>query len=258
MIPIFDLYRQFRSEANTPQGGFARPGTFQDWVNAISLELFRETFKDWEKNQRISDELGGPFLKSYNVVLQNIPGAPHDFFVKPQDYEYYSSAYIVLPRNSEVGVRTPGLDCIDGKTGRKYVDADDVAVAAQSAGGDLIEQKISKVDNGRWGSVAGHKISKPSLSNPFMTQIDGGFKVIPKGVGVIRLNYLRSPEPCVFDYTIDPITDAVLFNPAGSKDLEWSAVMINEFIVRLKKKYASFTGNEMMYQQGLQEQKDIA
>lgn len=259
MIKIFDLYQKFKAAVNTPQGGFARPGTFEHWANEISLELFRETFKNWEKNQRISDELGKPFLKSINMVMDMVAGMPYAFSVCPKDYEYFSSAYILLPVGGDRGVMTSGLDCMDSKTGemKKYVDPDDVEREKLQAGANLSEQSIEKVDNTRWGSVAGHKINKPSLLRPFMTQIDGGFKVIPKEVGIIRLNYLRLPQACVFGYTIGT-DDQIIFNSAASKDLEWSTVMTNEFIARLTLRYAKFTGNELMYQQGQIEQKDIA
>ncbi len=79
-------------------------------------------------------------------------------------------------------------------------------------------------------------------------QDSAGFKVAPKGVQSVVLDYLHTPRKAVFGYTIGT-GDIVVYNSSTSQQLEWTGVVENEFLNELGKKYASSIGDPQLYQQ---------
>lgn len=254
MIDLFELYEKVCGTFNTQQGGHIRPHrNFVDWVNDVSIELFEEYVAVAEKNQQISDYLT-PFLKSVNVVVNPIAGTMYDVIKFPTDYEHYGSARVFYNSN-ETGCPCQGLPIIDGKDGKEcenpYQDEDDKIKAQLKSEEGLCESSIIKVDNQRWGSICGHKTMSPTKKNPKITQFDGGFKIAPKQLGVIVLDYYRKPVKATFDYTItNPgnIDEYLQYNSGTSTKLEWSSVLVNEFVNRIGKKYGKFIREQFIFE----------
>lgn len=255
MIDLFKLYEKVCGTYNTQQGGHIRPHrNFVDWVNDISLELFEEYFAVAEKNQTIDDRLN-PFLKSANVVVGALPGSNYDVFAAPDDYEHFSSARVYLNTNN-VGCPCEGVKTLDatGKCiancGTPYQDADDKILEERKVQEGLCEVPIVKVSNSRWGSICNHKTMYPTVDKPKITQFDKGFKLAPKNLGVISFDYYRKPKAGTFAYTItNPgnIDEYIQYNQAGSTPLEWSEVLITEFINRIGKKYGQFIREQFVF-----------
>lgn len=247
MITLFTLYEKFCGAYNTQQGGHIRPNrNFVDWVNDISLGMFEEFVAVADKNQMIQDYLS-PFLRSVNVIITPKPGSMHDEIKMPKDYEHYGSARVFY--NGTKGCLDGDKPCInsDGETCESpFVDIDDQQV--KNDGTD--EYAIGKVDNQRWGSICGHKTLKPSISKPKITQYDGGLKIAPKNLGVIVLDYYRKPKPGTFLYTITnpgAIDEYIQFD-TNSAPVEWSEVLINEFLNRMGKKYGKYVRDQFVYE----------
>lgn len=253
-IDIYDLYMSLRNNVNTQQGGFIRPqANFQNWVNEISLELFREKVKEWETTQRISDELA-PFLKTVNAVLVSNPGRNYDTLAYPADYGYFSSARILANTSAKCGCASNGNEFMDGKDGKckAYDDPDYKAIAELNKGADLCELSVTKVPNQMWGSACDNSFKKPTVTSVIITQWDGGFKVAPRNLGVVILDYLKVPRKAVFGYTLGA-DDNIVYDASTSVQLEWGESVKGEFLARLQKRYFMFVREENQYAASEQE-----
>lgn len=253
MIDVFDLWERFKGVANTQQGGHARPErNFIQWVNTISAELFEEKFADYGKSQQIADTLAQPFLVSVNVALDGSGREPYDLMKLPEDYGHFSSARILIGDDGK-GCACSELPTIDGATGKCKVipghidDPDEQKAAEIQANASRVEVAINKIDNSRWGAVFQHPRRKPTVTNPYLTQFEKGFKVAPKGVGMIVLDYLRKPKTATFAYTLDA-NENMIYNKAGSVPVDWTDLMVDEFLKRLLVRYGTYTQQPFLIQ----------
>lgn len=257
MIDLFDLYQKLVGKVNTHQGGHVKPnGNFVNWVNTIQLEIFEDAYKDWEKDQSVSDRLS-PFLVSKNVVVKKVPGQMWDVITLPEDYEHFASARVRQQGGKFYGCST--CETIDGTTGKKascefLMDEDELQAYLEKEDSRMLEQPVDKVNNGRWASLIKHRTMSPNVTGiPKCTQFDGGLKVAPKGTGVLILDYFRLPRPGSFNFTIiNPNTENeyIEYNSVGSNPLEFSQSVIPEFLTRLQKIYGTFTREPLLWEQG--------
>lgn len=255
-----DLWLPLIAQINWNQGGFMRPQTnFQQWMNEVSDELFREKVAEFERSQRGADDLY-PFLKSVNAVASAAAGKNYAIVAYPEDYESYASAKVMLPAagsNANIcgcAIADQDMELVDSK-GKclKYVDPEYEAIRKQSQGQDLVEYAISKVDNQKWASATQHVFKKPSITSPILTQNQSGFFVMPKNLGIIVLDYFKVPVKAVFNYTVDG-NDNIVYDPNTSVQLEWPRTMKTEFLNRLLKKYGIYIRDTSLYQIGNNEQ----
>ncbi len=258
MINVFTLYERLLAKVNTHQMGHARPvRNFEPWVNDISLELFEEYYKAFQKSHHISDNLT-IFLRSGNVKVQSLSGQMHDLVPKPDDYERWAAMRIIHRKGETFALKgLPAIEC-DGKKFEPtaYVDADEVAFAQARADTELKEARVEKIDTARWSALATRIRKGASLTSPKCTQYDEGFKLAPKGLGVVVMDYFRKPAPVKFNYIIvNPNTEAeaIQYVEAESKHLEWPESMIGEFLSRLEIAYGGFKGNAAVLQKGMME-----
>lgn len=256
-MDIFDLWQKIMAIVNTQQGGFIRPQiNFQNWLNMISRELHAETFADWEVSQTVDDRLAKPFLKTVNVPLVPQTGQMYDVAPYPADYAYYSSMRLLKKNGDNIGCVCEDLDFINKKGECKpYTDPDYAELKNLNRGKDLVELGFNKIDNQRWSSVLVHPRQKPAPDRPYLTQFTGGFKIAPKGLGIVILDYIKQPIDAVFAYTIDPVTDIIIYDKANSTQLEWDSITEPEFMARLIKKYAIYTSQDNVYSIGENERK---
>lgn len=238
-IDTFDLWEELCQTVNTHQNGMIKPNRqFIKWVNAISIQLFEEKFAGaWQRNQKITDDLANPFLKSFPVKVKDINNPTFDLIEYPADYGHISSV-----RFYHKGDFKPvEVQC------EKIADND----YKYTLPNEVTEQPIPYVDNNRWGAIARHKNKKPAFSRPYATQYEGGFKLMPKGVPYVIIDYFRRPVSATFLYTLGA-EDQIIYNPASVK-LEWSDLVRNEFITRLKEKFGLFTQQPLIMQSAAQE-----
>lgn len=264
MISLFDLWEEFIGTVNTHQGGHVKPNrNFVMWVNSISKDLFKEKCEDYQKSQILSDDIT-IFLKTVNINVPLVPNQMWDLIKTPPDYEFFADAR-VYRRGAGDNAKACGCivyDTIDGKTGDKgqctdYIDEDELAAMQAQQDANLCEVGINKVPTNRWQAICEHRNLKPTVNNPKCTQFDKGFKIAPKGIGVIILDYFRAPAKATFDYTIlNPgLENEYIQFAATSLPLEWKSTMVPEFIAQLQKKYGRFVREPQIEQAGIHDEK---
>lgn len=260
LIDVFDTWQKIMSEVNVQQGGQIRPQIdFQNWYNAINLEIFHEKAAKIQLGQQNSDELLLPFLKTVIIPVAIQSGMPWDLVSYPADYEYFSSMRVLRAKDVDTCMnnrdKSPEILLATGKSLR-YTDPDYAAMLQKYAGNDMTEGIVYLADNQRWESVLSHVTKGPTYQKPKATQYSGGYKIAPKGIQAVILDYLRTPRSAVFAYTIGD-GDIVQYNSGGSTQLEWSNVIQNEFLTRLKKKYGVYVQDGAIYQAGAAEKKEL-
>jgi hypothetical protein len=248
-INIYDMWLNTMSLCNVQQNGQIRPASdFQGWYNDVSVELFHKKVAEYQLGQQVTDELN-PFHKTVIVPVASVPGRNYGVAILPADYENLIDIRIIRQKSEYVCGSIEKLPIIDGK-GKSvmYTDPDYAAMVQQYAGMGLVEKTVYVLDSQRWGSCLEHPDKGPSYDNPKATQDGTGFKIAPVGVQAIVLDYFSTPTNAVFAYTISA-QDIVIYNAAGSTQLQWTNIIKNEFLNELVKKYAAAIGNMELYQQ---------
>lgn len=244
-LGIFDLWKSFQSAVNTMQGGFYRPQTdFQQKVNDISNDLWVKWTNEAEKSQEARDNLSF-FLQSENVIASpaksNFGTVPF-----PDDYGRFSGLRIVVSGDKTV----PSEEVNNGKCDGFQSEQEKTDKYYES----LEEHNVELIDNMRWGSCLSHKTKFPTLQNPKAMQIDEGFRVAPRQISVVVLDYYVRPYNAIFGYTLaagDKQTGAgaqIIFDQSKSKDLPWPSTVKNEFLVRLGEAYGLYTRDQFVSQ----------
>ena len=256
-LNIFDLWQSIMSEVNVQQGGNMRPQIdYQNWVNAINMELFHEKAAAAELNDMIDDDLA-PFLQSVYTMIIPQPGQAWGLMPRPTsatnpklNYVYFAGCKVMRAVPEKIAIADGDGNCLP------YNDKDYAALRAKFAATNVIECTVKKLDEQRWESALGHRFKKPTFNNPKMVQFAGGFKVAPVGIGGAVLDYYRLPQDCVFAYTIGA-GDIIQYNAAGSIQLEWGENLKNEFLTRLKKKYAIYVRETQLYDQAVNDKREL-
>lgn len=248
MIDLYDLYNSFVSVTNLSVGGWWRIQTdFQEACNDASFQLWDKYTSMAERSQEVTDKLRS-FLKSKNIIVKTrgIDG----FFEPPKEYERYASARIIYHKDSATCIPSKDVEggkCING-------EFEDQEKLTSEYLNNTKTKTVDKIADMRWGAVAEHKTKKPTLENPKITQIDGGFAVLPIGISVIVLNYYIKPQQATFVYSIAPGNPQtgnggqLIYEKNQSQPLPWPETMIPEFIEILKGKYSNFTRDAFLSQ----------
>jgi hypothetical protein len=88
------------------------------------------------------------------------------------------------------------------------------------------------------------------MESPKITQFEEGFKVMPKNIGVLIMDYFVLPDKPFMDYTTGA-NDEIIYNSAGSTQLQWSQTMLEVFLPQLAMRFGKFTQNPALFQAGL-------
>lgn len=245
---LYTIYLALLSEVNVQQAGQIRPvEDFTRWLNTVSLDMFREYTASAEITQLNADTLA-PFRVQTNIQIETVPGNRVGRIPNPSNYEAFSSLRILRPKGATTCAMDTTLPLITSKGKCIQVQDPDYAVMEQQfAGSNLVESNVNLVDNQRWANCLEHATKGPTFDKPKATQTNGGFFIAPAGLSVVILDYYKTPTPYVFAYTIDPVTDTIIYNPSGSQQSEWSEGMQNEILTRLRKKYGVHVGDEKQY-----------
>jgi hypothetical protein len=240
MIDSNDLYIDFKAMFNTAQGGFFPPQTvFIRAVNNISLMLWEKWTRQAEKSEEIKDYLL-PFFKSINIITK-----PNKSFfaiaVPPIDFERFSSAKILVTKNDT---------CVcDTGAANSNVSQDEIDETYYDS---ITESQIEMIDNIRWSNAIKHLTKFPTFEKPKMTQIDGTWKVSPRGVSVVVLNYYIKPKPATFVYTTTAgnvqtgAGDYLVYDKDNSDALEWTETVKNEFLCELGVRFGLYTRDQFI------------
>lgn len=245
MISLFQLYSSFQALVNTSQSSFFRPQTdFEQAVNDISNQLWELWTGMAEKSQEIRDHLA-PFLKSKNIIIKQ-KNASYGVLTTPDNYGRFSSTRVIVTGNSCVPCKeVDNGDCANGNFKSEEELAEDYYDS-------IIERNVELIDNIKWAACLSHETKCPTFDKPKITQIDGGWKVAPRKISVVVLDYYVRPQKGTFQYTIAPgdtntgAGDYLIYDAANSKPLEWPETVINEFLWRLSERFGLFTQQQFV------------
>lgn len=245
MLSLWTIWQGFQSLYNTAQNSFFRPQTdFTQQVNAISSELWDAWTQESEKSQQIRDFLA-PFLKSKNILV-----TPRNSYYGTVDY----------PKNygrfATARVWTLGDECVpcpnvDNGKCKGYQSQQEVNEDYYQ---NIREYEVDLVDDKRWGACLNHLTKMPTLQKPKILQIDGGWRVAPRTVSVLVLDYYVRPRLGTFVYTVtagNPQTgagDFIQFDANASVSLEWPETVLNYFLWKLGTRYGLFISNQFLSQ----------
>jgi hypothetical protein len=110
------------------------------------------------------------------------------------------------------------------------------------------------IDNQRWSAVLQHLRKKPTFEKPKMTEINGGFQIAPREVGVVVLNYYTEPKDAVFAYTQAPGNlqtgsgGAIVYDQNNSVPFQWSKNVKVDLLEAIKDTYIAFTRDGLFQQ----------
>lgn len=251
MIDVFDLWKKFCADNNTFQGGMFRPERdFEPIINSISLDAFADFTAQDEKSQQIDDWLA-PFANTINIIVDP-SGGNYGVAKYPKLYEAWKAARSL--QHKEQCLCEEGSDiykdgeCITNETELQKLQR----VERYKAG--IFEATITKVESSKWSACLEHETKCPTFEEPKVTQFNEGFKVAPRTVSVIVLDFYKKPKEAKFAYTIAPgnvqtgAGDYLIYDKANSQALEWPESMIPYFLDKLQKIYAKFTRDPILFQ----------
>jgi len=245
---MYSLWQDFQSLVNTFQGGWYRPQTdFERATNDISIELWDKWTSMAEKSQQIKDFLI-PFLVSKNIIAKRA-NSYYSTIEYPKEYGRFATADIIVHEDKTVPSPTvDGGKCANGdfktqeEITEEYFD-------------NLKSNEIVLIDLQRWDSCLSHLTKMPTFDSPKMVQIDGKFRVAPKNVSVVVMNFYRQPKPATFKYTLSPgdpqtgLGDQIIYSPPPiSTPLEWPEIAKNNFLWRLGERFGIYTKDQFMTQ----------
>jgi len=251
MIDPFDLWKKVCSNNNTFQGGFFRPARdYIENLNSMSLEAFATFTGQDEKTQQIDDWLA-PFANTINIIVT--PTAGNWGLAKyPTEYEAWKAARSLQHKaqclcEDGAPIYKDGV-CVDKETEIQKLER----VERYKDG--IFEATVTKVESSKWSACLEHETKCPTFESPKVTQFKDGFKVAPRQVSVIVLDYYKKPKEAKFAYTIAPgnpqtgAGDYLIYDLPNSQPLEWPASMIPYFLDKLQKIYSKFTRDQLLFQ----------
>lgn len=249
-ITTCQLYNDNKGALNTWAKGHYRPQQFEFDLWMAIMEIFNEGRAEWENNQLITDK-NRWFFKNSQVPIEKVPqGAMIKY---PDDYVSFSSFRFFSKTQHGPGVKCKTFDIVnEDSTCRPLREEEKVELLNEE---ELFERQITKVDNQRWGSVGEHLTKYPTIKSPYGTQLEGGFKVVPKEVAYVVLNYLRVPIRPIFQYSDDGRGN-IICGPNCSL-LEYGPEVLPDIMSRIKMKYSSSVGDEQKYAEAGKEKREL-
>lgn len=245
------LYNDFKKRENTWQAGHVSPQQFCGWLHECQLEIQNELIKSLGNNQVIDDNLRF-FVKTVQIPISDI--GKNGVVKYPKNYRRFVDLRFFSKEENGEGCICSDIDILDENGDCRELTEEEKAEQKYSSSIELYERGIDKVTNNRWGSVCEHEIIKPSFENVYSTQYENGFKVVPKNIGVVVLDYIAIPERPNISYELNEEQEFICTDENSDK-LLWGEEMIPELMARLKKRFAAFTKDGESYQMGEQERR---
>ena len=243
MIDLFDLYGSFQSVANVFIGGWWKlQNDFTKACNDISNEIWVKWTREAEKSQEARDSLI-PFLKSKNIIVKS-QNTYYGVAEMPENYGRYATARILVSGDNSY----PAKDVDNGKCDGFKTDEE----LTEEFYDNMKERQVDIVDTQRWAACLNHETKYPTLLKPKMNEVDKLFRVAPRKISVIVLDYYVRPRDATFIYTTTTPNldtgagDQIIYNKKDSLPLEWNNTLRNEFIWRLGERFGAFTKDQFL------------
>ena len=242
------LYNSYEALVNTFQGGFTPPvNVFMRAANDINNEMWEEKTSDAENNQKNQDDLS-PFLSTKNCIVLST-NVTYGFYEYPKDYGQFSSARVAVYQGKTVGYE----DCVTCGNKPEYDEEEKYQMVQRYLDG-IVEHDVKKINNSKWANCLSSVTKPPTLQKPKITQDKKGFKVAPRPVSVIIMDYYTPPIPATYAYTTVPGNpqtgsgDQIIYDEANSIPFQWGSTLINEFLWRLAVRFGVYTKDQFLTQ----------
>jgi hypothetical protein len=239
-INLLDNINKFRS-------GSVPPNRVDSWLQQSSVSLLTEKYLAQVQNQKLDDDIS-TFHRSVNLPVETPEGLNYGLIRFPSDYTYFWQlrAFFQGTIDKLVSCGCPSSDnsACDAKTNlvQPAVPIELIPIVK--------EINIEKVDAGRWASVLNHRTKFPSLNKPYATEFDGGFKVAPRNLNFVTLDYYVLPKKAKFGYDI--INNATTgvpyyqYNESLSTQIEWNSQVQNELLAGVMELAAGYLNNPQL------------
>lgn len=241
MIDPYSLYLDFQSDVNTSLNGEVRPESdFIRAVNDASINLWNKWTGEAEKSEEAKAKLA-PFLKSKNIPVDSKQGY-YGIAKKPAGFGRFSSARIIVHTSGTV----PDQSVDDGKC-EGFKSQEEITDEYYDK---IKEIKVEMIPNQKWSAYCEHLTKGPTLEKPGITQINDYFRIAPRKVSVVVIDYYVEPKEATFKYTLTPGNaqtgsgDMIIYNEAASQKLEWPEQVRPEFMDELRRWYIGFTRDQ--------------
>lgn len=228
-ININTFRKQLLNTTNKWRSGHLPPSRQDDFLQQASIELFNEKVLSASKSNKLDDDLA-PFLKSKNINVSTPAGLNYGLLLRPADYNKFWSIRAFFSGSESDGMVSCGCPSSEPVPcdAVANLQQDEVPVVDMPI---LKEVNVTKVDGSMWSAVLMHRSKMPTLDNPYCTQYDAGFKVAPRNITVVTMDYYRLPVTAVFGYTL--LSNSYYqYDPSTSVNIEWPATVLDELIDR--------------------------
>lgn len=243
MFTSLSLYNSFSSLVNTAQGSWFRPQTdFIVQANDVSIEVWNTLTVKAEKSQQEKDYLRN-FLKTKNIIVTSQNNF-YGILKVPAGYERFSAARLIVHKHTTLPDKAvDGGKCDGLKTTEEIKD---------EYYNDISQSEIDLIDDKNWAACLEHLKKMPTLKKPKMLQIEDGFRVAPRTVSVVVLDFYIKPQVATFEYSLSPgneqtgAGDDIIYN-TNSKPFDWPLSVVPEFLWRLAQRYGIFIDKEKLF-----------
>lgn len=158
------------------------------FANQAQLQIFEKDRAIFLKTKETSDYLE-LFLKNVIVSVPLIGSFPY-----PLDFEHTASmrSYYVKP---------------DGKS---------------------LERYVAPVKNRDWGAISSSQLYLPTKQFPKYTEFNSEYRVLPRDIGVIMLDYFKTPQFPVWGFNV--VNNRPVYDPLTTVNFEWDSFAIGEVL----------------------------
>lgn len=160
------------------------------------------------------------FKKIYGLPEQYTPGRP----IPLMGYEMTQALTDAVKNIRKEPIQLP-VDS-DGKASypSDYVHLSTVRYihAINNPGGEptVVERKVDFVTDEQLADKLSDPIAPPTLKYPFGILYKDNIQFYPKNLFSVLFTYLNYPAKPVFGYNVDPLTDALVYVPGASVDID--------------------------------------
>lgn len=143
----------------------------------------------------------------------------NETFVKTEDISDFLKNFLVstLPTVDSDGNYTLPVDSQHLTSVRKYYVREN---------GKGFNVKVDEVKNLAYTSGQTPGLHEATLRFPKYEQFGKGLKFLPKNIGIVEIDYLRTPVKPFWNFTI--VNGRPLYNSIGSIDFEWDEFSFNQ------------------------------
>lgn len=81
------------------------------------------------------------------------------------------------------------------------------------------ERTVERVANSAWGTVQQSELQKPTFIFPKFSEFKGHYRFLPKNIGIVIIDYLRTPLKPNWAYTV--VNNVAVYDSVNSVDFEF-------------------------------------